>query len=806
MRSLTKFLTVFFALGFTLSTSGDLLAQSNTGVRGTVISNSGETIPFPTVAAYDKAEENLLTGMQADSVGYFFLALEPGSYVLQVSSVSYTTFKEPVTVTSGEVLDFGKIILENSSEMLGEIEVEAERSQMELRFDKRVFSVGSDVTAIGGSALDVLDNVPSVTTDVEGVVSLRGNSGVQILINGKPSSTYSNEEGALRGLSSSMIEQVEVITNPSARYEAEGSAGIINIVLKKNEDRGFNGNVGAGTGYPEEYEVSANLNYRVENINWFLNSSMDYRSDEDNGSAYQRYNSPQEQFIYTEETVQDESEIDGNINFGADFYLPANQMLTASAGVDLESGEENTVVNYEDQTINEQLIREVRRNELQEQDESDFEVELAYENIFLGDDHKLTADFDFDYSNESENSNQNESILSNSAPALLQRTTNEEEEREFRFRADYTNTISDLVQLEFGVNSSFEFLDNTYLAEEQQNGEWVRLDAFADNFTYNEFVNAAYGIWSADFGKFSSQFGLRLEHSMIATELKSSGQENSQEYLNLFPSVFLNYQFNDQQSVQTSYSRRISRPWSRLLLPFPNFSNNRNRRFGNPNLNPEYSDSYELGFLQYWSSGSLLSSVYYRHETGRIERITTLNQNGVSETYPINLATEDSWGIEFSIDQDLFESVTINGNVNFFKANSDGSFNGEDLSRETTSFTSRAGLQWRFMDQFQFQSSMRYRGPQTTTQGERGGRTSFDMGFAMEMFNDKAVMSLNVRDLFNASNIDYTASGQYFYSEREYSWSQRSFSLNFTWYFNREPDRNRGGMGGGQGGGDFGDY
>lgn len=803
MRLLSKALLLIFS--FFLIQSHTLLAQNQTGVSGTVVSNSGSTIPFATIAAYNESGETLITGTQADSIGSFMLELDPGTYRLEISSLSYLTFNEPVTIRADQTEDLGRIILEENTETLGEIEVEAERSQMELRFDKRIFSVGSDVTTTGGTALDVLENVPSVTTDVEGVVSLRGNSGVQILINGKPSSTFANEEGSLRGLNSNLIEQVEVITNPSARYEAEGSAGIINIILKKNESRGFNGNVGIGTGFPEEYEFSSNLNYRTENVNWFLNTSFDYRSEEDNGSSFQRYNAPDTSYIYRESSVQDESEVDGNLNIGADFYLPANQLLTVQAGIDLEDGQEDTRVNYRDFTINEQLMQEVRRDEFQDAEESDFEIELAYENVLPGDDHKLTADFDFDISSETETSDQDEIILQGSADPLLQRTLNEEDEREFRFRADYINTISDLVQLEFGVNSSYEFLDNTFNAEEQQNGDWVTLNAFADNFAYNEFVNAAYGIWSADFGKFSSQLGLRLEHSVIGTELKSSGQENTQRYLNLFPSVFLNYQLNEQQSVQTSYSRRISRPWSRLLLPFPNFSNNRNRRFGNPDLKPEYSDSYELGFLQYWSSGSLLSSVYYRHETGRIERITSLNDNGISESYPINLATEDSWGIEFSLDQDLMESLTVTGNANFFKANSDGAFNGQDYSRETTSFTSRAGIQWNFLDQFQYQSSLRYRGPQNTTQGSRSGRASVDMGFAMEMLDNRAVLSLNVRDLFNASNIDYTASGPNFYTEREYSWSQRSFAVNFTWYFNREPDRRGGGMSSGQGG-DFSDY
>lgn len=514
---------LIFSVGF-FSPS---LAQE-TAISGNIYNKEEKPIPFATIATYDSTGENLITGTQSDETGTFYLELDPGDYLLHISSVSYEEFEEVISLEAGEIRDFPEIILEQSPESLDDIDIEAERSQMQLDFDKRVFQVGTDVTTVGGSAIDVLDNVPSITTDIEGNVSLRGSEGVRILINGKPSSTYSNGSGALRGLPANMIEEIEVITNPSARYEAEGSAGIINIILKKNEELGFNGNIAAGIGYPGRYETSSSLNYRVNNINWFLNTSIDYDADSRSSWSFQRYSSADTSYMYRENSSSEDWEIDGNIRFGADFYLTTRQTLTASVAMDMEYEEDERVVNYTDLTIEDEVIQDVRRNDFTEEDESDFEFEMQYENLIDEDEHALTADFDIDISIEKERSDLNEIIEEGLGEPLLQRTTNRESETDYRLRADYKRPLSEESKIEAGINSSYEYLENEFVAEEQQNNEWVLLDTFNDNFTYHEIVNAAYGIFSTRFGKFSTQLGLRLEQTIIDTKLRSSGEGSEQ--------------------------------------------------------------------------------------------------------------------------------------------------------------------------------------------------------------------------------------------------------------------------------------
>ena len=782
---------VFFVLILTTH----LQAQDAT-VTGLIINENNEPVSYATVAVYDSIGENLLTGTQADEEGYFSLALEQGSYLLNITVLSYHSFENQISLQGGEEHDLGEITLQLKSENLDDINIEGERSHMELDFDRRVFQVGSDVTTVGASALDVLDNIPSISTDIEGNISLRGSDGVRILINGKPSSAYSNGSGALRGLSANMIEEVQVITNPSARYEAEGSVGIINIILKKNEEAGFNGSVAAGAGYPRDYEASANLNYRKNRINWFMNTNLNYRSDPSSSRSFQRYFSPDTSYMYRENSDSEEWEIDGTFRLGADIQLPLNQTLTTSATMDLEQGEEETQVRYLDMLLDETVIQDVRRNDLSEQDENDYEFEVSYENQFNGREHRITADFDIDYSREEEFSELTETVVEGASEPILQQTNNEESELDYRFRADYENEFSEDSKIEAGINASMENLENEFTAEEFRDGEWIRLNNFVDNFTYKEIVNAVYGSYSAGFGKFSTQVGLRLEQTVIDTKLLSTGEGSRQNYLKLFPSMFLNYSFSEEQSVQVSYSRRIRRPWSRMLLPYTSFTDSRNRSTGNPNLRPQFANSFEAGFLQYWETGSLLSSIYYRRTTDEFERITILDDEGITRRFPINLSTENSWGIEFAIDQDLFETITLNANVNFYRSESSGQYEDQDFSSSIQSLSGRLGLRWDISDKMRYQLYTRYRGPRNTTQGSTDANATVNTGLAYEMFKGKAVASLNVRDLLNSRNSLSVIDEEFYYSERERTSINRSFMFTFTWYFNRSPDRQRGSGGG----------
>lgn len=777
-------------------------------ITGVIEDTDASAIPNATIALLNDTESEILTGTSSGQDGSFSLEADPGSYKLRVSYISYRTYFDNIQLEAGESLELGTIVLQSEEAVMDEVIVEGERSYMSMDFDSRTFSVGQDITSLGGTALDVLDNVPSITVDFEGNVALRGNSGVQILINGRPSSLVRNGTEALSSIPSNVIEEVEIITNPSARYSAEGTGGIINIKLVDDVRFGFNGSIQANTGYPEDHGLGANLNYHRNNINWFGNFEIEYENDPESGNTFQSF-SGDTTYAYRETTESDESEREGSAYFGADFYLPANQMLTFSSRISLENEREDSDVLYTDYNPGSpgiyrnvfeswEILQRTSRNDIEENRENDFDVRLQYENRFEGSDHRLTADADFEFGSEDQNSNLIQLIEEGEGNPLNQRTFSDERYREMRFDTDYERPLGNSGRLEAGMRLNFDWLDSDYVIEEQQNDTWVVPDSdlgISDNFTFFENVNALYTTLSGETGDFSYQVGVRAENTRIQTELDRTGEGSDQNYLDLFPSVFLSYTLNEKNSFQVSYSRRIDRPWSRMLLPFTEISDTRNRRVGNPELKPEFGNSYEVGYLRYWDSGSLLTSLYYRYRTEVIERVSTIDNRGITTTRPINLATEDSWGVEFSADQDLFNNMQLSGSLNIFQSDREGEFRNEIYSSSTGRVTGRLRIRWNFLESWNFQTQMNYRSSQQTTQGREDGSMFVGSGLSKELFNRKAVISLSVRDLLNSRQYDGEIINPNSYTNSNYQWSTRSFRLNFRYNFGGASGDGRGDRG-----------
>lgn len=806
MKQLPALLLILF---FTASFG---FAQSQGTISGKVINEQSKPLPNASVSVYNSSESGVITGSATNSNGNFNINIDPGTYILKITFISYNERTIEVQVDEGETVDLGMITMKATAQDLDEIFVRAEESQMQMNFDRRTFQVGQDITSMGGSAVEVLNNVPSISTDIDGNISLRGNQSVRVLINGKPSSMVSGTVDALQSIPATMIKEIEIITNPSAKYAAEGSAGIINIILKKERKRGLNGSVSAETGLPEEYGGSANLNYRIGSVNLFMNGGVDYESEPESGSSFQRFSGPDTTYMYRERSESTESEIEGDLQLGADFYLSENEVLTASVYGSIEEEDNLEDLTYTDfefsqgATSGGDVLEQTLRDNNTTEKERNLDVNLDYENKIDGDEHKLVADASFDISSEESNTSIVETIQQGSGSPLRQRSIDTEEEIDLRFNAEYVRPLGDNWELEAGLRSDTEWMDTGYSASTLVNGVWQSEPAFTQNFLYTENVNAAFGIVKLEAGDFSGQAGLRAENTNIRTEIKGTGQVNEQNYIDLFPSVFLNYSFNEQQSVQISYSRRLSRPWSRSLLPSIDFEDTRSQFTGNPNLTPEYSNSYEAGYLHYWKTGSLLTSFYYRHRTNVIEDITE-QRNGVRFRFPINFATEKSWGVELSADQEIANALNLSGSANLFQSETEGSYEDLFFSSESENFRARMRLRWEIAQGLNFQASMRYRGPSDTPQGTRSGMTMMDTGIAKDLMDGKAKVSLNVRDIFNAQNFQNTVTtdgvpSTDFYSRSQYSWSSRSATLSFQYFFGRDNNQ-RGGDRRGRDGGDY---
>jgi outer membrane receptor protein involved in Fe transport len=789
--------------------------QEKYTVTGSVVDENGTPLEFATVRVFAASDDALATGNVTDAKGNFKINVSEGTYYVVVSFISYQskTFSDISINANNPSTNLGQVQLSTDSKTLNEIEVVAEKSTMELQLDKRVFNVGQDLANLGGSATQILDNIPSVSVDVEGNVSLRGSQSVRILINGRPSGlTGMGSSEALRLLQGNLIERVEVITNPSARYEAEGQTGIINIVLKKEQKGGLNGSFDLNAGYPENFGAAFNLNYRAKWINLFASYGVNYRDTPGSGFSNQRFFDENGNTISSFLTKQDRSRADfGNtLRTGADIFLGEKNTLTIAGLYRFSKGNNITNIRYDDFDKSDNFVQTVLRDQDERETDNNIEIELNHKIEFGRPGNEWVSNFKWINSDDTENADLFENNLNNSANSVNQRSFNTENEENIIFQSDYVQPFAKDAKFEAGVRVGLRTIENDFLVEQQnEDGDFEALAEFDNAFNYQERVYAAYGIIGNKWGKFSVQGGLRVEITDIEAALKDSDQNSNQNYMNLFPSAFFAYELDQANTFQLSYSRRLSRPWFRLLLPFSNFSDSRNFRAGNPNLTPEFTHSIEAGYLHNWKSGNVLSSVYYRRTTGVIERITLLAEDvdfiditGVANgqvqniTLPVNLSAQDAYGIEFTVSKDITNWWTLNGNVNFYKAMTEGSFNGQIYTSNVTSLSARAASKIELPAKMALQTNVRYRGPENNTQGLTKSITMIDLALAKDIFKGNGTLTLNVSDLLNNRKRRSETRGANFFTESEFQWRARQFMLNFTYRLNQKKERKGEGRGG----------
>ncbi|MCB9304121.1 MAG: TonB-dependent receptor [Lewinellaceae bacterium] len=787
-------------------------------IKGIVIDEgTQQPLDYATVTLYNAKDSSMVTGTVTNAAGTFSLEVNFGSYYAVIDFISYKDHAVgDITISRNQpTADIGVIALQPDATTLQEVEVRAEKSQMQLSLDKKVFNVGKDLANTGGNAADVLDNVPSVTVDVEGNVNLRGSGGVRILVNGKPSGLVgiSNSDG-LRNIPANLIERIEVITNPSARYEAEGMAGIINIILKKEKENGLNGSFDISAGYPHNHGVAANLNYRRKWLNLFASYGLNYRRAPGGGSLYQEYYdtnefAPDTTYILKQNQDRKRGGLSNNIRLGSDFFLSPNSTLTTSFNFRPSSEDNISEIEYRDYLFNlDNLTNITLRQDNEDEEESNLEYSLAWRRQFEGNGHELVAEARYQDNLDTEKSTITESyytpeFVKSDAPDLQQRSYNQEGEKMLILQLDYVRPINKEGKFEVGYRSSFRNISNDFYVEEFANGQWDFLSNFTNEFIYNEDIHAAYAIFGNKFGRFSFQFGVRAEYSDVRTELLQTKEVNPRDYLNLFPSGHLNYELPGQNAIQLSYSRRINRPSFWSLNPFFSFSDARNFYSGNPNLNPEFTHAMELGHIKYWDNASLTSSVYYRYTEGVTERIRTVDADGNTFTRPVNLSTEKSWGAEATFSYSPIEWMDLDGNVNVFRSVTEGQFEDQSYDAEALSMfgrlTSKLSL-WKKVDS---QIRFNYRAPRNNTQGKTKSMSHLDLAFSKDVFDKKGSLTLSINDVFNSRRRRYISEGPDFYSEGDFQWRRgQQVRLTLNYRLNQDNKRNRDGRRGEYEGGD----
>lgn len=793
--------SVLLVLFFVLQVHGQSDQESRFEVRGTIIdATTGKGLEFATISLMNGADSTLIDGTITNEKGVFVLTPKAGSYILKLQFISYQDeFKSIVINAQSPKVDIGKVELTPDTETLQEVVVQGAKDQMQLELDKRVFNVSENLANIGANASEILSQIPSVAVDVEGNVSLRGSNNVRILVNGKPSGLVGlNNQDGLRQLQGDLIERIEVVTNPSARYDAEGSAGIINIVLKKEKQGGFNGGFTANLGYPFNYGFSGNANYRTGKFNLFSSYGIGYRENPGGGFT-DRISYGSDTLLTYIDNDRVRSGLSHNIRVGTDFYFNEKNILTASGLIRISDEENTSSLTYLDRNNSGTVINNTFREDNEKEDDDNIEYDLSYKRMFEGEGHELTTQFQFRNNDETEESSIGQSdLLNNTEFSEYQRSLNIQGERSILMQLDYVHPIADGKKFETGYRGTLRDISSDYSVKEKDStGVFVPIEEvfeglnLSNKFVYNEDVHAAYAIFENKMDKWGYQLGLRLEQTFIKTYQREGNVEATKEYLNAFPSAFVSYKLNKTQTIQASYSRRLSRPRFWYLNPFYSFTDPRNIRRGNTDLDPSYTDSYELGLLNNLKNTSVYAGGYYRYSTGVIERINVAGEfagQPATISTPYNIGVEDAFGIEANFSYDPFRWFNLNGNANFYKAMTEGSFENQKLEREavTANFRLNSRIKW---GKLNLQVSGDYRAPEKTIQGERKSFYSMDLGANIDVMKNKGTITLSIQDVFNSRKWRGTLVTPSLIEESEFQWRSRQVRLSFSYRINQKKQR-----------------
>ncbi len=792
-------------------------------ITGTVLDkDNGLPLEYATLVLHSVKDPKKVTGGITDLDGKFEVETLPGKYNISVEYISYKTYKlaeQELTQST----DLGTIKLALDVAQLEGVEVVGEKTTVEVRLDKKIYNIGKDLTTSGATISDALNNVPSVNVDVEGAISLRGNENVRILINGKPSALAGfGSTDALRELPADAIEKVEVITSPSARYDAEGTAGILNIVLKREKTLGFNGSVNVNIGYPSQSSMSVNANLRTDKFNVF--NTLGYRYNESPGHAFYEnsYNNGQYDQI-NENRDYTRSGKGFNNNFGVEYFFNEKSSLTGSFFMRFQDGDDLTE-NYSDYFENGLLTRQSFREEIELEDEENYQFSLNYVNTIDDDGQKLTADLQYSNGDEVENSTiDDNNTFPNTSLNTLETVYQNEIDDEYLVQADYVLPMGD-AQFEVGYRGTFEREITDYKLDslDRSTNQFVTNEDLTNKFNYQENVNALYTQYGNKFGKFSFLAGLRLENTQLKGEVTSDFDTSAIEdalgedidlnfdknYLGLFPTLNLIFEIGEMENVSLGYNRRINRPRGRFINPFPSRSSRANIFQGNPDLDPAYSNSFDLGYLKRWDKLTLTSSVYYKRETNSFEYIqeatgqTTTDSVRIIRSLPINLSSNERIGAEAGVLYNPKKWLRLNGSVNFFQFSSEGEHNGTDYGTDNTSWFARFSSKVSLPKKIEWQTNAFYMGPRQNAQTETKSMLSINLAFSKDIMKDKGTVSLNVSDLLNSrKRQSYTVSDD-FTSRSEFQFRPRSINLSFRYRINQSKERDRkNGRGGNENGG-----
>ncbi len=784
----------------TLTIAGNTFSQRVSGrpngmITGQVFDSYLKTpVEYASVTIYNQHDSSQLTGIITDEQGFFKLTgIRPGLFFIKISFMGYTTKTiSDIVLTRGSFqIDLGDIPLERSVTSLEDVEVSAEKPLLEYHIDKKVVNVSQHYSAASGTAVDILENIPSVTVDIDGNVQLRGSGNFTVLIDNRPSVLEANE--ALEQIPASAIDNIEIITNPSAKYDPEGTSGIINIILKKNQLRGTGGIVNLNAGLNDKYGGDILLNYRrgIVSATFGADFRRDYHpgtSDTESRTTYQGTTS----YINSEGDSK-RGRNGAGLRGSLDFNLSSRDNL----GLGFRYGSRAMLRDgdYDYDEWSEPALQHLYYFNISDMERTGdfYAVHTDYRHRFTGKGHEISAMIYY-HSREMEEESKNELIDADGDITSGRITREEGPGNRLGLRLDYTLPLNGKDKFEAGYEGRMgNSEDNTSLRDLDVNsGQYLFQPQYSHDIEYERDNHALYALYAGEWGDFGWQGGLRGEYTYRLISLVGEDEEFSLDRWDYFPTAHISYQLPRRKQVMASYSRRIVRPRGYYLEPFETWSDAYNVRMGNPGLKPEYIDSYEMGYKTHFKKSLVSFEAYYRVTHNSIERVHSVYAENVTLHTVANVGTGYDTGLEVMTNGDILPGWNINLMGNLFNHRIEGEVFGESFSRESFNWRLRLNNAFKVTKTTKLQIIGTYNSPSVTSEGERAEFFVTDLAVKQEFLKGDLTATLQLRDVFSTGKYEFTSEGTDFYSHRYYTREAPMVMLNLSYNINNyKPEREK---------------
>lgn len=775
--------------------------QINGKITGKVIdAQTKQIIEYCNIVLFNSRDSSMVNGTITNKEGKFVLDnLRPGIYFIRASYIGYdnrTIDSIRITPRQPEI-DLGIIALDEKTIELTNVVVTGEKEVIINNLDKKVINVEKDLTNIGGTAVDVVQNIPSVNVDADGNVSYRGNQNIRILIDGKPSELLGLGTGdVLSNIPASQIESVELVTNPSARYDPEGTGGILNIVLKKRINGGLNGVISLIGGTGEKFNGSLNFNYKLPDLNFFASIDSRIHNSQSTGNSFRQNNINNISSFLDQLNDGSFNHFGHNFTGGVDITPDQYNTFTLSTryrtfGFDNKSFVKNTTLNSSNA-----ITRYFERDSDAKRRMNAMQYTLSYKRTFDIKGAELTADVifgDFRMKRDEDFIQQNFSTdLVPLGEEIKEQGLSNNKNKQWTIQSNYINPIEGFGRIETGFKVTLKNFNskNDYLNYDRNGQVWLNDPSRKTDFDYTENVYAVYGIYSNNIDQFKYQIGLRAEQANVEGVERLTNSAFTNNYFALYPTVHLVQTLPAQQELQLSYSKRVERPNNRRLNPYVDKSDSLNISYGNPELKPEFINSIEFGYSKLFDRTAITSSVFYRNTEDAITSYTFVNENGITETTWKNLAKNISYGLELTLSSPVFPWFRTNTSFTYFK----NEFDGLDISTSDYSWMAKMNNTFTLSKDFNFQINMNYDAPRIMGQTKMKEQFATDFAMRKDFLDGQLSLTFRLSDVFNTRKWESETIGQNFITSSYRKMDSRVAYLGITYRlspFNNNRERER---------------